>query len=83
MLNLLVAPCLGHKTSNVLDNPIAEEDEEPLDSSSHDTSPDPPERRRNLPARISDMADFSLWSLLRKNIGETQIGEYSQTPATP
>ena len=35
-------------------------------------------RRKNLPAPISDMADFSLWSLLRKNIGE---GKSPSSPA--
>ena len=71
---------LDSKPSVVLDTPITEEEEEEenqLDLSSHDTSPDPGlqreqkgvVRRRKLPAPIADTADFSLWSLLRKNIG--------------
>ena len=29
-----------------------------------------PQRRNNLPCPVPDMADFSLWSILRKNIGK-------------
>lgn len=64
--------------TQVIDKPITEEDEA-LNLSSHDPSPDPMpndastqvvKRRSKLPAPIPDMADFSLLSLLRKNIGK-------------
>ena len=79
MLLALVSFHTALQSSSVRELPITEEDESPESySSSHEMSPDPVShdqrmsvvRRKILPAPISDLADFSLWSLLRKNIGK-------------
>lgn len=62
---------------------IVEEEEEEEEGAHHSGPETQCQRRNKLPSPVPDMADFSLWTILRKNIGRLTSLAHSPTLTNP